>query len=652
MLRDIIIRHIICLLAGGILVILPGCTKGFVPYTSEEVVKANPGLQAVLNHCAGDSLKLEAARFLIRNLPYHHSMVGEAWNDYLKLFELHGQHTLYPEEVLDSISRAYGPFQLHTLRPVSDVNINPGYLIENIDLAFEVWRGQPWGKNVAFATFLEYVLPYRVGDEPLESWREEIYNAYNPLLDSIRALPEAGDPAFVAKFLLDTLMREPVNFTNIFPKGPHYGPKVVKWRSGGCMHFTDIMLYVFRALGLPCSEEFMLNRGNGNAAHFWNGVFDKDGNVSYCSLLDGEAELKDPATMWDPKGKVYRRTFSVNAAMLDEIGLPLDEIYPGFRCPTMVDVTGLYAGDRSWRVAIPADSLYEHMRSGTPLYLCSARHLEWVPVGIGRMERGEAVFDDVEGQALFRIATYEDGGLRMQSDPFELGRDDGQVRFISPTGRDREVTILHKYELYFEPSVRKMTGGVFEGSDYPDFHEADTLHVIAEMPRRLYNVVDIGGCRPYRYVRFRGAPESSCDIAELSFRAADSGEVLSGRIIGTPGNKEGKGDKDLGNVFDGDPYTSFSYKEPSGGWVGLDFGRPVGIGQIIYTPRNRMNFINPGDEYELMYLDKEWRSAGKKKATLDSISFDVPEGSLLYLRYANGNDQRIFEYTDGRQRFW
>lgn len=34
-----------------------------------------------------------------------------------------------------------------------------------------------------FEDFCEYILPYRVGDEPLSLWRKELYDKYNPLLD-------------------------------------------------------------------------------------------------------------------------------------------------------------------------------------------------------------------------------------------------------------------------------------------------------------------------------------------------------------------------------------------------------------------------------------------------------------------------------------
>jgi hypothetical protein len=37
----------------------------------------------------------------------------------------------------------------------------------------------------------------------------------------------------------------------------------------------------------------------------------------------------------------------------------------------------------------------------------------------------------------------------------------------------------------------------------------------------------------------------------------------------------------------------------------------------------------------------------------DSLLYKVPEGALLYLKdHTRGKDERIFEYKDGKQRFW
>lgn len=146
------------------------------------------------SHDPVDSLKYRAAEFLIENLPYHYSYEGKIVDNYIKLYELHGTGKYSPEEVLDSITSTYGRFDYDRASIKIDTSIDPNYLKDNIEWAFKVWQEQPWGKNVTFENFCEYILPYRVGNERLTPWHEKIYNQFNPVLDSIRMLLEAEDP--------------------------------------------------------------------------------------------------------------------------------------------------------------------------------------------------------------------------------------------------------------------------------------------------------------------------------------------------------------------------------------------------------------------------------------------------------------------------
>ncbi len=637
------------------LLLTTACVRTERSITYKDVLRENPELQTVLDYCKDDSQKYQAAIFLIENLPYHYSYEGEALNNYKRLFELHGQGELSPEMVLDSIQRAYGPIRLETLKAVSDINIDPSYLIDNIDWAFKVWREQPWGENVSFEDFCEYILPHRVANESPEPWREWIYNKYNPLLDSIRHLPEAKNPKYASQYLLNILHALPDYYTSLFPSGPCYGPQVVEWRSGTCADFTYLQLYVFRAVGLPCSEEFMPIQGQRNAAHFWNAAFDKDGNAYRCSVVEPTSNLIPTETAWVPKGKVYRRTFSVNREMIEAMGAKADNRYPSFRYPRIQDVTASYAGDRNQTFSITPDSFYNHVKQNEPVYLCAASWMRWEPVGWSLFDKKQGVtFKDVEGAMVFRLATYEKGNILLQSDPFLLDMETGEISFFSSETPSHEISLTSKYEDNMEPFNIRMVNGVFEASNLPDFSDTDTLFIIKQQPGRLWNVAHSISRRPYRYVRYKGAVNSYCDVAEISFYGnyADT-DPLQGRPIGTPSNRS-DGSNEYTYAVDGDPYTSFSYINPDGGWIGLDLGKPQKISKIIFTPRNRDNYIRTDDEYELFYCEKDkWISAGRKKPASDSLLYTVPEGALLYLKdHTRGVDERIFEYKNGKQIFW
>lgn len=195
-----------------------------------------------------------------------------------------------------------------------------------------------------------------------------------------------------------------------------------------------------------------------------------------------------------------------------------------------------------------------------------------------------------------------------------------------------------------------MVGGVFEGSNSRDFSVKDTLFVIKQNPLRLHNVVVLRGMKPYRYVRYYGPENSYCDVSEVAFyEMLKDTCALQGTPMGTSNAPDGDLTHDYTNVFDGDHCTSFRYRLPSGGWAGLDLGRPYRIGKIVFTPRNRDNYIYKGETYELFYSSQgEWNSAGTRIAVSDSLLYTVPKGALFYLKnYTRGKDERILNIMKG-----
>ena len=94
----------------------------------------------------------------------------------------------------------------------------------------------------------------------MTSWRESIYQKYNPLLDSLRAsgVLDKEDPIVAARCLLDSIRKGGVVFTTAVPASlPHVGPEVAQLKAGSCRELSDFVVYVCRALGIPCSIDFM-----------------------------------------------------------------------------------------------------------------------------------------------------------------------------------------------------------------------------------------------------------------------------------------------------------------------------------------------------------------------------------------------------------
>ena len=71
-----------------------------------------------------------------------------------------------------------------------------------------------------------------------------------------------------------------------------------------------------------------------------------------------------------------------------------------------------------------------------------------------------------------------------------------------------------------------MLGGVFEGSNQPDFSEKDTLFMVQKVPGRLKAVVRSWSDKKYRYFRYFGAKNTYCNVAEVEFYECNDTSAL------------------------------------------------------------------------------------------------------------------------------
>ena len=98
-------------------------------------------------------------------------------------------------------------------------------------------------------------------------------------------------------------------------------------------------------------------------------MVDSEDSTYFASIGQSSKQLAKAETYWDPKGKVYRETFSLNRAMRDACGRDTTDVPPVFREPLMQDVTAAYAGKINRFLRIPADSLALVPHAGETLYL-------------------------------------------------------------------------------------------------------------------------------------------------------------------------------------------------------------------------------------------------------------------------------------------
>ena len=132
-------------------------------------------LEKVLAHFKDDPapLKYRAAKFIIENMPYNYSNAGDAAEYADSAFSISSR---YPIEQRDSIfgSIAFADPSLASSVAVDLKNLKADYLIKVIDEACDIWRQVNWKEEYDESIFFDYVLPYRLINEPVSLWRSYV----------------------------------------------------------------------------------------------------------------------------------------------------------------------------------------------------------------------------------------------------------------------------------------------------------------------------------------------------------------------------------------------------------------------------------------------------------------------------------------------
>ena len=124
-----------------------------------------------------DTYKQRAAQFLIDNMDAHYTLQSEGIDNFRlymnSIFRLPYCDDKFYNRAYDIALMRYGhQMEINQVRIPDTATVTADYLIANIDSAFRMWRTK-WNMDYGFEHFCNYVLPYRVGHEPLSNWREK-----------------------------------------------------------------------------------------------------------------------------------------------------------------------------------------------------------------------------------------------------------------------------------------------------------------------------------------------------------------------------------------------------------------------------------------------------------------------------------------------
>jgi len=424
-----------------------------------ELAKTNRyELEKVIQHYANDSLKLAAAYFLIANMP------GQAYYK-AKLVDTSG--TKVPFDVLnysdythmvaawDSIEKKIGKIDYTRDTVIYDLQvIKSDFLIKNIDLAFMAWES-PWSEQLNFEQFCEYVLPYRGSNEPLEEWRENLYNQYTYLLDSIKNF---NDPIEIA-IKINNNLKSWYKFDARFYRHPtdlSYS-QMKNYKMGRCEDMTNLAIFAMRSQGVPVMSDYVPYWPNTGNNHAWNATLDKKGKtVIFMGGLDNPYEYK----LNNKKSKVYRKTFSIQKNNIASIAPKGESIPRWLSGKHYTDVTKDY---------IKVTNVNMKMQKKVPdschfAYLCVFNSGKWKAIEWGELKDNKATFKDM-GMDIAYLPAYFRDSIIPSSPVFILNNKGEKIYYQADTINKIDISLYSTTHRTIVKTTDEIETSAFENND-------------------------------------------------------------------------------------------------------------------------------------------------------------------------------------------
>lgn len=648
-------RIFFCIVESILLLVMTCCQNPkYEKYSShiDNVLKQakgnRPELEKALDYfiSQNDSLKIRAIVFLIENIVEKYSIIPKCKDDVLvrmiKTNKWIETEAWEPSQskiglALDSIFKIanYKP----DIRIVKDIDVITGdFLIQNVELAFKMWRHRTSSTSCSFENFCEYILPYRIGHEPLTNWRKEAYSKYIWLKDSIQS------PIEIAKVIVK---HGGIHYNAGMSKYPYILTfkelDNIHW--GSCDHLSAYLTLSLRALGIASSIDIVPAWANRNSGHAWNVVMDENGKfVDFGFNTEGSNDILYKIS------KIYRVKFSKNNNMSYCLN------------PLLKDVTNEYS------LPLSEISVIVSKKYNSNAFLCTFNNHEWIPVAIvDTVTNTNIIFKNVargipfgnkkifnyenEGKGIVYLPVYiKNSRINAYSNPIIIN-ENGSTHILSPDFSNlNTVTLYRKYPKYEQFSIysKRLSGGLFEISDHANFQKKSILFRIKEETSQAITEVVLSKPIKCKYIRYVAPDKSWVNMSELQFYYKEN------KIQGIPfASNPNRTQNELNMICD-DNIETFYAGEAQNAYVGISFGKEVNIDKIVYAPRTDGNDIIPGEVYELFYWNNKWKSLGQKVASNYFLEYsNVPNNSLLWLRnHTKGVEERIFTYENNKQKWW
>ncbi len=428
-------------------------------------------LEQVLTHyiTEGDSLKLQGAYYLIGN------MEGHCYATY-RLIDTSGAEVEfnvldYPDYdslviAANAIEEKRGELDYEKTDKILDLEtITADFLIEQIDAAFEVWRGKPWAKNLSYENFRNYVLPYRGSNEPLEAWRATFQERYAEIDEN---MTDNNDPMEAAALINDEI----ISWFKFDPRY-YYHPtdqgltEMFDNKMGRCEDMTNLTIYAMRANGLAVTSDYTPHWADCGNNHAWNAIVTPEGKV--IPFMGAECN-PGKYNLGHKFAKIYRKSFGKQKDNLIFLEKKQEKVPGWLAGRSYVDVTADYA--KVCDVTVKFEK--EIPDSVDIAYLCVFNSGEWRAIHWGRIINGSATFTDMAGDIAYIPALYLNEEIVPFGAPFILELDCSMRLLAANADEDITVTVASTTKRKLDRSTDGIAKSFLTtGQEYELFYMAD-----------------------------------------------------------------------------------------------------------------------------------------------------------------------------------
>ncbi len=682
-----------CLLTLLMLPLLFGCVHDLPEQTQGNEWELYRTL-AYYKYIERDTLKYNAARFLIENMPYHHSQARiYTDNDTLARWRNETDSIYYsivkgvkmgnfPWDSLWNIKKAHREMIEADTLPDSVVDhsmlcditeLDFKFMTNHIDNAFRVWRESPFARNLTFEEFKEYILPYRC----VEGYGfSETGKTYHDLFAKYVMADSTAD------------LRTTIEYYNAAINNLRdMNGKTHRTRLAGlydlysrdfhdCVDIASYGCNILRACGIPVVVEHNVCYRSLSGRHYHCSVYND--STDTWQTFNAESSLPgDGDWAFAETANVYRSTYAAQHDTPPFLKAEGEYVPSVLDDPCMKDVTAYLA--KTVSITLP---FHENTRCNLAYLATYSR--DWqgcIPVTWGVIDHshGKVTFDNAMPGLLYFPVYYPDENYHTFGQPFYIEIVDSmpiirKIPYIDQADTSRtSITLTRKYPR--KPNMKRVAeeliGGRFIGSRKGDFSDAVTLLEITEAPQPAlltYPLSHVGHYKSYRFQASEEHPNAHISMLEWltseSYGYTNTMPAKRRHVLSPSDTIAVKHEANLMRIMDAEKWEDMVWKAEYDGNmqtapsvypnITLWLKEPQVVTHVRFSPKNADNGIHAGDEYELRYWDDGWQTCGTAKAKCEYIEFvDVPHGKLYWLvNLTQGKEEMPFVLDEqGKQRF-